>query len=612
MKYGIVLIVLFPLIIFALDEAPGWPKILPAPDATFSGSPLLIDLDCDDIKEVAIAGPDDSLRVFSINGTYFSGFPVALSGNVLTHIAIGPVTGTWFQFVFITDEGSVHVIERNGTEVSPFPVDLGSSPGPAGIALWDFDNDGFCEIVAHVDESLHVLGSDGANISGFPVSVESEFGPAASPAIGDLDGNGSAEIIVVGYNKLYAYEADGTILPLFPIELGDTSAFSYSSPVLVDLDNNDTLEICCGYHSFTGTNRGYIGAWNIEAGEIDSWPLLLGGYGSWIYGSLACGDLDGDRLPEIIATSHNGKGYVLNGDASSPDPWSMSLGIGALESSPLVCDFDNDGGPDILFLGNDTLGTITAFTAVGALIDSFPIEVGSPWKMATPSIDNMDSDINLEICALDSDGYLHLYKYPFSGTKYARPWIMGRHDPLRTGWHHPKPPANIEAYYHGDSVLVSWGKRETWDFFEYHLYSTADSVDSSGAFSLGEFSDTFAVVEFDSVFKYYFVTAATRFTESEKSVITDIDSLTGIIERNPSSFALKAYPNPFNSTCIIETDNPIRIFDINGKMVANLSTESNSSITWNATDNSGNELPSGIYHIKTINGSRSKRVVLIR
>ncbi|HHS50793.1 MAG TPA: hypothetical protein ENN07_06725 [candidate division Zixibacteria bacterium] len=612
MKYFLYTTMLITAIL-AVGQLPGWPVEIPVPEGAFLSSPLLVDLDCNDVLEVVIAGPDDSLRVFSLDGTSFPGYPVVLSGAVSTPVALGPVTGTWFQLVTITDEGVVHVLEANGAEISAYPVALGYSPGPAGVALWDFTGDGRAEIVAHVGESLHLLDADGHDIPGFPVTVESEFGPAGAPAIGDITGDGRAEIVAIGYNKLYAFDYTGEVLSGFPISLGDTAGFSYSAPILADITGNDTLEIICGYHAFVGTNRGYISAWNAYAEKLSSWPIAAGGYGSWVYGSSAVGDIDGDGLPEVIATSRNGRGYVINANATAPSPWSMALGIGALESSPLVCDFDGDGRPDILFLGNDSLGTVAAFNAIGSAIDSFPWQAGAPWKLATPAIADMNGDNTLEICAIGSDGKVHLFDYPGTGTRYSRPWVMARHDPLRTGWLHPKAPSAVEAQREGELVRVSWGARDVWDLLEYRLYATSDSVNSSGAVFLGSFIDTMTIVDYDSLFSYYFVTSTTRFTESERSIIAPIDTTSSIVEaEKPRQMELSVYPNPFNATCRIATDEPVEVYDMSGRLVAELPANGGAPVLWNAEDSGGRPLPSGVYLARTKFSESAKPIVLLR
>jgi len=75
----------------------------------------------------------------------------------------------------------------------------------------------------------------------------------------------------------------------------------------------------------------------------------------------------------------------------------------------------------------------------------------------------------------------------------------------------------------------------------------------------------------------------------------------------PSSFNLSAYPNPFNSTLLINIDaeesGSIYISDILGRFISELKYPKGvSSLKWLATDKSGKALPSGAYFIKNKGG----------
>ena len=84
------------------------------------------------------------------------------------------------------------------------------------------------------------------------------------------------------------------------------------------------------------------------------------------------------------------------------------------------------------------------------------------------------------------------------------------------------------------------------------------------------------------------------------------------------------YPNPFNPVTNIDFSVDVsgmvslKVYDISGKEVSNLFndylTPGNYSIKWNATDNFGNELSSGmyIYQLNTNSGILTNRMVLMR
>jgi mannan endo-1,4-beta-mannosidase len=73
-------------------------------------------------------------------------------------------------------------------------------------------------------------------------------------------------------------------------------------------------------------------------------------------------------------------------------------------------------------------------------------------------------------------------------------------------------------------------------------------------------------------------------------------------KNNITNFELKSFPNPFNSSCRIEYNNPdhsicdLKIIDITGKVVKSFSQLSHSGyLFWNGTDENNQPVASGIY-----------------
>jgi hypothetical protein len=83
---------------------------------------------------------------------------------------------------------------------------------------------------------------------------------------------------------------------------------------------------------------------------------------------------------------------------------------------------------------------------------------------------------------------------------------------------------------------------------------------------------------------------------------------------------LSIYPNPFNSTIIISYSNldgnNFEVYDIAGRLVKSLQTGNQSSgeITWNATDNDGHMVSSGIYFVRarTADGVATAKLVYLK
>lgn len=213
-----------------------------------------------------------------------------------------------------------------------FPLKMDGS-GEASPIMADVDGDGIFEIiVADGSGRVHVLNGTGEELSGFPVQSDLRAGgensPAfqniptvhdvfiATPAVGDLDGDGDAEIVAAGiYGGVYAWHHDGTMVSGYPqgiIERGPseiTNEFLYDNgfagaPALYDLDNSGTLEvIVAGMDS-----RLYV--FDHQGQDWGGFPVevcaeeLCGVKGTRTITSPAIGDVDDDGDIEIgIATN---------------------------------------------------------------------------------------------------------------------------------------------------------------------------------------------------------------------------------------------------------------------------------------------------------------------
>jgi hypothetical protein len=87
----------------------------------------------------------------------------------------------------------------------------------------------------------------------------------------------------------------------------------------------------------------------------------------------------------------------------------------------------------------------------------------------------------------------------------------------------------------------------------------------------------------------------------------------------PEDFTLNSFPNPFNSTTtlILSTekggDSEIKIYDLTGALIRNISAKEGKA-TWDATDNSGRRVSSGIYfaRVKTPQKAIIHKLILLK
>ncbi len=123
------------------------------------------------------------------------------------------------------------------------PADgLRANPGSAerirGAAAADFDHDSSVETAeVYLDGTLRI------NYAASPLEVN-VGGPIFSEiAVGDVDDNGTLDLVFCGDNKIYAYNYNGTPLSNFPLTVNRVHPVGpvHGSPLLVDLDNDDQL-----------------------------------------------------------------------------------------------------------------------------------------------------------------------------------------------------------------------------------------------------------------------------------------------------------------------------------------------------------------------------------
>lgn len=131
------------------------------------------------------------------------------------------------------------------------------------------------------------------------------------------------------------------------------STVNFSSPVVVDLDNNRENEL------LVGDGIGQVDGWNANGSMLPGFPLVTGD--KYIPGQLAVADLDGDGNQEIVAgtkarkSGDHARVFVWRHDGQLMQGWPQSvawLGQYGTEvseiSSVALADINNDGQLEIL------------------------------------------------------------------------------------------------------------------------------------------------------------------------------------------------------------------------------------------------------------------------
>ncbi len=423
-------------------------------------SPVVADFDCDGDVEIAVGSDADSdsnvnVAVYDHQGELLPGWPQHFGGSdEVRSIAAADVDGDAAPEVLVNKTSSgptTAVYELNGAMADGWPqVSDSCNPEPPAEECWDFggynqnigagdlDGDGTLDVVSSYD----AIGFGVFHGDGTPFPTDESFTDRVITA-------------VEAYHDLaLSQQGWGT---------GDRSEFTYSPPVVADIDADGDMEIVLvgdHEHSSDTTNQG-VTTWVINhdmtrpAGwesPKDSGPPLhldvdLGQNIVKTEPAPAVADLDGEPGLEIVVPAYDGLLYAYGpgGDVL----WTYEFGstsspyTGASEA--LIVDLNGDASPEILFNTYssgapgepETPAHLIVLDAAGTELHR--VELFGRGSMAAPSVANLDDDDELELVISLKDtlgsgeGGVQIWDLPGSRDNCVL-WGTGRGSLMREGF----------------------------------------------------------------------------------------------------------------------------------------------------------------------------------
>lgn len=405
----------------------GWPVKTGADSDT---APLVADLDGDGVPEVVMAS--DRIYILKGDGSNMPGWPREnpIGWDTSTFTA-GDLDGDGIPDLVANNATAIYAWKSNGSLMPGFPIDLSSElqgmVGFMNVMLSDLDGDGRLEIISSANWAgkVYAWRWDGTPQPGWPVDTTPVNWTLnyMLPATGDLDGDGAPEVIVpCSAGQVYAWHADGTPVPGWPVSLPESS-------------NPDSIVV--GNVKGDGLNRIFVSAnnmiyaFNSDGSVLAGWPQL----GS----APSLGDIDGDGQMEIV-TDALFNIYVYRNDGTMMAGWPQTKLSNSLKA-PSLGDIDGDGGIEIV---ERTLWGIYAWHADGTLLPEFPIRfsIEETYPPDVPlALGDLKGEghVSLITGSVSGDASIYAFTLPAPAAPLRLPWPMQQRDPQRTGGLTPLP-----------------------------------------------------------------------------------------------------------------------------------------------------------------------------
>ncbi len=308
------------------------------------------------------------------------GFPVRLPAGGESSPKFADLDGDGAEELIVpVGDGTVHAFQADGTELPGWPVALGLRPSLDPTNQGDSGSFGMGN---HRDACAYRTDKTGCLRTHSTLDPDVGQSLIAAPAVGDLDGDGTLEVVVTTLDGgIFVVEPDGSLRDGFPRSTDLSQSYGktddthiidhgiFAAPVLADLDGDGQLEI------IVAAMDQHIYVFRADGSEQPGWPVRVFDpdkgleRGERIVSTPAVGDVDGDGLLDIVTgtnetfgasgAENEGRYYVLHGDGNlhpgGPihDGWPIHV-YGLLDNvlpvvgrgtpnAPALADLDYDG-----------------------------------------------------------------------------------------------------------------------------------------------------------------------------------------------------------------------------------------------------------------------------
>lgn len=448
-----------------LPQLPGWPQTMAVAPLYSPSGITLADLNGDDTLEIVAGSTDGKLYAWRYTGALLPNYPVTVGGRMQAPPAVADVNDDGTPEIAVTTSAATYLYRGDGTLMPGWPKSiLTNAFGFSAPVLYDIDNNGTLEVIQGSGSNtgnlgrIHIWRFDGTSVPGWPQTLGNNYRITSTVSVGDLDRNGSAEIIAVAVKaggdtvRVFAYHSDSTQVQGWPYVVAGMGA-SWSAAAIGNIDTlTASLEVAFSAGNFFG-NFGSLYVVNANGTTAPGFPtpLSLGQN----YPSVALGDVNRDGVLEIVCggTGNQGLMYIFRNNGAVLQGWPQAIQTN-MEGSAVIANVDTSASHEIIFGDNFTSNaSLFAFTLSGQQSPQFPVTMSGAMSVNSAAVADVNRDGTLEIALVNSNGTVNLWTTDAPADSNSVEWGTFYHDNQHTGNYHFRPRLTTGVDKHTPTAL---------------------------------------------------------------------------------------------------------------------------------------------------------------
>ena len=408
-------------------------------------SPNLADINGDNVLDVSVGSQNGSLYVVNgATGADVGGWPQNLGNGINSSPAVADVDGDGKPELFVgsglpnTSAGALWSFRSDGGQRFKFngqDRQFSSPSFQSTPAIGDVNNDSRADVSVGA-LALSIWSLDHAG--GVNWNHDADDTVFSSPALVDVNGDGFSDIVIGGDSTPGGTidNGGGIVRALNGINGQElwrfftSNAIVRSSPSVGDIDGDGVADIVVGVGDEPGGTPGpdskKVLAFNLNGTMKSGFPVVTDGI---TFGSPALADTDGDGILDIIVgTGGSGHSvYIIGGNGGIKKTFDSTGGV--VIGSIVAGDLDGDGVQDVLV---PTGAGMVGFRGDGTKL--FVLNVGQVGYQNSAAIGDIDGNGRLDIVTAGG-GFIHRFQYAqgTGGTVGPKSWPLFRKDARRTG-----------------------------------------------------------------------------------------------------------------------------------------------------------------------------------